>query len=344
MLDGVRRFVTPGRLAAAGLVLLALVAGVLLLAPSNGTYIFLPDRARPVEPLVQVEGGRTGNDAGGIYFVDVIVRRATWMERLFPSIREGSTLVPAHALNPTGIPDEARREGSLREMTRSQRIAAAVALRALGYKVKTQTTGALIAAVSPDTPAAGKLQPTDVVVAVDGKPVRTPAALRRLLRRGPPGTTLTLAVRRGQELERITLTTAPDPSEPRRPIIGVLVEQEARIELPISVRIDTDNVGGPSAGLAFALAVMEDLGRDVDGGYKVAVTGELSLDGAVSSVGGVRQKTIGAERADVDVLLVPVGENAAEARKQADDVRVLPVRTFQQALQKLATLPPKPGD
>jgi Lon-like protease len=336
--------VTPGRLAAAGLVLLALVAGVLLLAPADGTYIFLPDRARPVEPLVHVEGGKPGHDRGGIYFVDVIVRRATWMERLFPSIREGSTLVPARALNPTGVPDEARREGSLREMTRSQRIAAAVALRALGYKVKTETTGALVAAVNPDTPAAGKLQPTDVVVAVDGRPVRTPAALRRLLRRGPPGTTVTLTVRRGQKLERVVLTTVADPSEPTRPIIGVLVEQAAKIDLPLSVRIDTENVGGPSAGLAFALAVMEDLGRDVDGGHKVAVTGELALDGAVSPVGGVRQKTIGAERAGVDVFVVPVGENAAEARKQADDVRVVPVRTFQQALQRLATLPPKARD
>jgi PDZ domain-containing protein len=335
----VTKLATPGRLAAAGLILLALVAGVLLLAPASGTYIFLPDRARPVEPLIQVEGARARTDPGGIYFVDVIVRRATWMERLFPSIREGSTLVSAETLNPTGISDDARRRGNLREMTRSQSIAAAVALRELGYKVTAAPTGALVVAVAPDTPAAGKIQPSDVIVAVDGTRVRRPAGLRRLLRRGTPGTQVSLTIRRDKKLERIILRTVADPRTPNRPIIGVLVEQDANIDLPISVRIDTDNVGGPSAGLAFALAVMEDLGRDVDGGNKVAVTGAIELDGDVSPVGGLRQKTIGAERAGVDVFLVPAGENAEEARRQADDVRVVPVRSFQQALRILATLP-----
>jgi Lon-like protease len=337
----VKKRVTPGRLAAAGLIVLALVAGVLLIAPSSGTYIFLPDRAKPVEPLVEVEGAKAGNHPGGIYFVDVVVRRATWMERLFPSIREGSTLVPAHALNPTGITDDARRQSSLRQMTRSQSIAAAVALRELGYDVETTSTGALITGIGADTPAAGKLQAADVIVAVDGERVRTPAELRRLLRRGSPGQRVALSVRRGRKLEKIELTTTADPRERTRPIIGVLVEQAATIDLPISVRIDTDNVGGPSAGLAFALAVMEELGRDVDGGYKVAVTGELQLDGDVSPVGGVRQKAIGAERAGVDVFVVPVGENAEEARKQAENLRIIPVRSFQQALQELATLPPR---
>jgi Lon-like protease len=338
----VKKLVTPWRLGAAGLILLALVAGILLLAPSSSTYIFLPDRARPVEPLVEVEGGRAGGDPGGIYFVDVIVRRATWMERLFPSLREGSTLVPAHALNPSGISDEARRRNSLREMTRSQSIAAVVALRELGYEVTANPTGALIAAVGPDTPAAGKIEPGDLVVAVDDQRVRTPAELRRLLRQRAPGKSVSLTVRRGNRLREVKVGTVADPQMPTRPIIGVLVEQAADIDLPISVKIDTDNVGGPSAGLAFALAVMEDLGRDVDGGYKVAVTGEIELDGDVGPVGGLRQKTIGAERAGVDVFVVPAGENAEEARKQADDVRIIAVRTFQQTLQALATLPAKP--
>jgi PDZ domain-containing protein len=336
-----RKVVTPGRLAAVGLVLLALVAGLLLLVPTSETYIFLPDRARPLDPLVEVEGAKRRSDPGGIYFVDVIVRRATWMERLFPSIREGSSLVPAGALNPTGLSDAARRRSNLREMSRSQSIAAAVALRHLGYDVTATPTGALVVGVAPDTPAAGKVHPSDVIVAVDGTRVRRPDALRRLLGRGRPGRAVSLTVRRGGELETIRLSTTADPRRPNRPIIGVLVEQEADIDLPVSVRIDTDDVGGPSAGLAFALAVMEDLGRDVDGGNKVAVTGAIELDGDVSAVGGLRQKTIGAERAGVDVFLVPAGENAAEARRQAEDVRVLPVRSFQQALRVLATLPRK---
>jgi PDZ domain-containing protein len=98
-------------------------------------------------------------------------------------------------------------------------------------------------------------------------------------------------------------------------------------------------VGGPSAGLAFALDLMEELGRDVDHGNRVAVTGALELDGTVGEIGGVKQKTIGVERAGIKVFLVPAGDNAAEARRYADGIRIVPVTSFQQALRTLATLP-----
>jgi PDZ domain-containing protein len=83
------------------------------------------------------------------------------------------------------------------------------------------------------------------------------------------------------------------------------------------------------------------LGRDVTNGCRVAATGELSLDGAVLSVGGLKQKTIGARKTGVDVFLVPAGENAEEAQKYAEDLDVVPVESFQQALQELRTSPPK---
>jgi Lon-like protease len=337
----VRRLYTPGRLAAVVVVLLGLVAGVLLLAPASSTYIFLPDEAHPVDPLVVVEGGSSPKDGGGIYYVDVLVRRATWMERLFPSIREGSTLVPERALNPTGVSDSARRQGNLREMSRSQSIAAAVALRELGYEVDAEPTGALIETVFPGTPAAGKLQPTDVVVAVDGTRVRTPGDLRGLVSSKRPGTRVKLDVRRGNRRIEVSLGTVEDPRESGRALLGVATDQDANIRLPIDVRIDAGDVGGPSAGLAFALDVLEELGRDVDRGRKVAVTGEIELDGDVAPVGGIRQKVIGARRSDVDVIVAPAGDNAAEARRHAGDIPVLAVRNFQQALQALATLPAK---
>ena len=107
----------------------------------------------------------------------------------------------------------------------------------------------------------------------------------------------------------------------------------------VNVSIDANGVGGPSAGLAFALDVMEELGRNVDGGHKIAATGEIFLDGPVGPIGGVKQKTIGARRAGVDAFLVPAGDNAREARKYAHGLRIIPVKSFQQALRALATLP-----
>jgi Lon-like protease len=86
---------------------------------------------------------------------------------------------------------------------------------------------------------------------------------------------------------------------------------------------------------------MEKLGRDVDRGYKVAATGEIFLDGQVGPIGGARQKAIGARQSGVDILLAPAGDNATVARRYAGHVRVIAVESFRQALQALATLPPK---
>src|SRR5207249_1872442 len=137
------------------------------------------------------------------------------------------------------------------------------------------------------------------------------------------------------------LKTIADPSDPSHAIVGIGIDQAARITLPVKIAIKTGNIGGPSAGLAFALEVMEKLRRDVDRGYKVAATGQIFLDGGVGPIGGVRQKIFGARQSGVDIMLVPAGENAAVARRYAGSVRVMPVETFRQALRALATLPRK---
>ncbi|HWH06085.1 MAG TPA: PDZ domain-containing protein [Gaiellaceae bacterium] len=318
---------------------LALVAGASFVIPADG-YLLLPDEAKPLADLVEIEGEREADDGdGGIYYVDVVVRKASLLEQHVPPLRpDGADLVPAHALLPPGQNFEQRRRQNLRAMDRSQEIAAAVALRELGYEVDAEPDGALVVGVAPDAPAAGKLETGDIIVAVDGEPVTSPEELREGIAGRKPGDTVELRVRADGKLRTETVGTIESPDDERRPIVGIQVEQHAEVELPLDVDIDLGNVGGPSAGLAFALDVLEELGRDVDGGLRVAATGELRLDGTVAQVGGVKQKTIGARRAGVDVLIVPAGDNASVARRNADGLRVLAVESFQQALQKLATL------
>ena len=180
-----------------------------------------------------------------------------------------------------------------------------------------------------------------MIVAVDGKPVKTPGDLRRLIALHEPGETVKLRVRAGGATREVEVATIESTEEPGRPIIGVIVEQFADIKLPIGVEIDLGGVGGPSAGLAFALDVVEEVRGDVDRGLKVAVTGELELDGGVAPIGGIKQKVIGAQRSGADVFLVPAGDNTVEARRHAGDLRIIPVESFRQALRVLATLPRK---
>ena len=298
-------------------------------------------------PLVTVQGGKDPTGPGGIYYDAVIVRRAKLFEQLFHFVHDGETLVDEDLVNPPGTSDRQVRLENLREMATSQEIAGAVALRYLGYRVKITSTGALIDDVGPGTPAArAGLEPTDIIAAIDGTRVRTPADVRRLMARHNPGDTVRVTIRDGKRLTVKHVGTthcaaSTQGCDPKRAIFGIIVKSAPSITMPIPVTIDAGSIGGPSAGLAFALDVLEELGHDVTRGYRVAATGELDTDGTVEPIGGVKQKAIGVRRAGVDVFLVPAGDNAEEARKWAGDVRVIPVESFRQALRALATLPPK---
>jgi Lon-like protease len=314
-------------------VFLIAVLGALYAIPSNH-YIYLPDKAKAADPLVKVPNDKNRETENGIYMVDVIVRRASILERLLPGLFEGATLVPESRLNPLGVSDAARRESSLQDMTQSQQVAAAVALRELGYGVEAVPNGVLVSQVDPAAPAAGKLEIGDVVVAVDGEKIRTTAELSRYMRGNvEPGQTVEVTVQRGDGMKTVRVGTTRS-ADSGRAVFGILVEQEADITLPVDISIDAGNVGGPSAGLAFALDIVDELGPDIDEGRKVVVTGAIALDGSVEPIGGIKQKTIGAREAGADLFVVPEA-NEAEARRYAEDLPVVSVGTLDEALAEL---------
>ena len=332
-----------GGLLAGGAVVLALAAFLVWVLPSPD-YLYLPNRAQQLDPRVKVEGGHTATGPGGIYYLDVTVRRASWLERLVAVARpDGASLVPGSQVVPSGSSFDEEHRQELAAMDRSEQIAAAVALRKAGLDVKTTLTGVLVELIAPDAPAARVLEPGDLIVSVNGTPVLHAAQLHAQIARHRPGDVISLGVRRGNTSRTVAVRTVPDPGDPRLPIIGIRIAQGATIKLPRNVQIDLGGVGRPSAGLPFALDVLEQLGHNVDHGLRVAATGELDLDGSVRPIGGVKQKTFGARKAGIDVLLMPAGENAAEARRYAGRLRVIPVESFQQALRALATFAASPS-
>ena len=327
--------------AAVALGILGLVTAFVLWIIPAEEFLFTPGDPKPLRDKVEVEGGRPGGE-GDVYYVDIFVRRTSRLEELLPFLRpDDASVVPEQALLPPGTSEEERDRQTAAQMERSELVASAVALRELGYDVPARPKGAVVIDVASDVPAFGKLESGDVIVAVDGRAVRTPDDLRREIGRREPGADVALTVRREEGTTRVVVTTVPNPLEPSRPIVGINVDQEADIELPLEVDIDLGRVGGPSAGLPFALEIARMLGRDVTKGCDVAATGELALDGTVLSVGGLKQKTIAARRTGVDVFVVPTGRNAEEAQTYAEDVDVLAVDSFQQALRALTTRPEK---
>ncbi len=305
------------------------------MVPAHGYQLEIVDPAHPVAPLVHIRGKRpTGS--GTIYFVDVRERPAQLIERLLPWARpDGSSLVPAPA------DSSLDRRLSQLDMSDSQKIAPYVALKLLGYHVNARSKGVTVLEVNENGPAATVLQPGDLILAVDGRPVKTVADLHSLLTRKRPGERVTLRFRRGNAIHQQTLTTTASATDPNQAVVGIVVSDTLQVELPVDITFDARGIGGPSAGLAFALEILKELGRNVAHGHKIAATGALSPDGRVLEIGGVKQKTLGARRAHVDAFLVPAGDNAREARRYADGLRIIPVENVQQALRALATLAPK---
>ena len=323
------------------LLLLVVAFGALAAAafavPSDH-YLFLPDRARPVDPLVEIpgEGDQSETAGSGVYMVDILVRKASLAERVFPGLADGASLVPGHAVNPVGVPETERRRSSLNEMSRSQQIAVTVALRSLGHEVEVREQGVEVDTVVPDRPADGRLEVGDVIVAADGEPVRTREDLLGAMEGIRPGERVRVTVLREGRRVSLQIGTEPAEDDRDRAVFGVIVVQAAEFDFPVDVQIDAGDIGGPSAGLAFALDVVDELGTDVDSGRRIAATGAIDLSGRVGAIGGIKQKTIGARQAGADVFLVP-DENAEEAREHAEDLEIVAVSSFREALSALRT-------
>jgi PDZ domain-containing protein len=137
--------------------------------------------------------------------------------------------------------------------------------------------------------------------------------------------------------------TIAAPDDPNRPLIGFMPHDTRSVTVPYETTIDTNQIGGPSAGLAFTLTLIDALSPgSLTGGHRVAVTGTIAEDGSVGEIGGLHQKTVAVKEAGADVFLVPVAQGdaqIADARKTAGKgIQVIPVATLDDALNALAAL------
>ncbi len=341
-----RKAVTPFRVGVV-LVLALLVTVVILDKIPADKYLFTVDTAHPLAPSVFVQGAHPAG-TGKLFYVDVHEKQATELDLLLRRwLYPHSTLTPTGQVIPRGVTSAEELQAAFREMATSQRIAAAAALSRLGYDVIGPQNGVLVDLVYGNVPAAAKVFPSDVIVGANGRPTTTLAELRAAMALVKPRETVSLRILRGTKTVLERVKTIFDPKEPKQALLGIFIDQSRRIKkLPFKVSINLAGVGGPSAGLPFALEVMQKLGTDVTHGYKVAATGEIHLDGRVSAIGGVEQKTWGARNAGAQIFLVPVDAgNAKEAEKYAGpNLKIIPVTSLDQALRALAALPKLPKE
>lgn len=240
-----------------------------------------------------------------------------------------------------------QRQIGAQSMTTSKQIAEYVALGMLGYPVSFAYGDVIIQELvcldDPSPRSACKvLEPGDVIVAVDGKSTPTLAELIDAMEGKEPNQDITVTViphlGGNQESRRVTLIASPD--DPERTIIGFIPVDTRTVELPFEVEIDTDSIGGPSAGLAFTLALLDEMTPgDLFGGKRVVATGTVSEDGSVGSIGALPQKAVAVKMSDADIFFVPASQGEAELtvarRVLGKSVRLVPVASVDEALTVL---------
>ena len=225
-------------------------------------------------------------------------------------------------------------------MDNSKQTAEVVALRQLGYDIEATGTGAVVFEVVEGSAAEEVLQAGDVIVAIDGEPVGIADELVELLGAHEPGDEVVLSVEQEDaEPNDVAVTLGSNPDDETSPFLGVSAgTRNVEFELPFEVSIDSGEVGGPSAGLAFTLAIIDVLTPgSLTGGQDVAVTGEIRLDGTVGPIGAIKQKVETVKRAGARLFLVPRPEYE-EALEYADELEVVAVDDVEDALEALESV------
>jgi len=236
-------------------------------------------------------------------------------------------------------PDESEEEveqQSSVQMVSSQDTAVAVALAELGYDLDKITE---VLAVTPGSPAEGNLEARDEIVSVNGTKVKNATAVSRLVRRTERGDTATFVVRRKDGTETVRVTPEPSEDDPDIPIVGIIVGPSYDFPFEVSVNID-DNIGGPSAGLIFSLAVYDTLTPGaLTGGIAVSGTGTISEDGRVGPIGGIQQKIVAAADSGAELFLVPPRncEAALALGLDEEEMRLVKAPTMSSAVTSIET-------
>lgn len=322
-------------------------------------YISKPGGAYELSPIVEVEN-QDVDDEGELRLLTIALSKATPATFLYQLWRDPEHLMEANQIRREDEDDEAYEVRQLKLMSNSQINAIQVAYEQTGNDYTLTNNGLFIYSVVKGSPADGKLRPGDRITAVEGQEEISESILQELLATKEVGDTLELTIQRDGKSRQVAITLGSIPEIPGRPAVGISYQQDQQIETEREVVFQSDEIGGPSAGLMFTLEIMNQLvEEDLTKGYRIAGTGEILQDGTVGRIGGVDLKVIAAADENVDFMFAPDDELSDEllasnpdletnyqtairtVEEKNLDIEIVPVKTIQDALDYLEKLPPK---
>ncbi len=325
--------------------LLALLAALLILLPVPYARISpgpATDTLGEVDgkPLIVINGRDTFPVTGKLELTTVSItnpdHNMSLIEALTGWFRSGVAVVPKETIYDSSKSADDIAAENQRQMSLSQKHATAAALKAMKIDIESFV---VVSSLTDGRPAAEKLKLGDRILEVDGAAIAKPEEVVLAVRKHKPGEKVVFKISRGGTESTETITTVANPDDDSLPFIGL--SPDVDYKFPFSVKIELDNVGGPSAGLMFALGIIERLTpEEITGGRIVAGTGSIDDDGTVGKIGGIVMKIRGAKKTGATVFLVPA-ENCREAAEGAPKgielVKVDKLTTAVSALEALRT-------
>ena len=287
-------------------------------------------------PLISIPGEETYPTDGTLSMLTVNVvgnreSRPNWVEVISAWADPSRAVVPLDAVYPEGETIEQSNEQSAIDMQNSQKDAIAASLSSLGYEFSSTLT---VASFSPDSPSEGILLAGDQILTVNGTKPADVSELRSIIADNGTEMPVTMEISRDGIASTVQVSPAPSTEDPTVPIVGIGVG--ADYDFPFEVKIQLEKVGGPSAGLMFALGIIDKLTPgELNGGADVAGTGTISATGEVGPIGGIRQKLYGARDGGAEYFFAPKANCDEVVGHVPDGLTVFAVQTLTQALAAL---------
>ena len=314
--------------------LIIIVASIMPFGLMKTDYYFMAP-GPPYQWDIEIEGTEFYDYEGNLYQLTVRRDEANYFTYIWAKVDNSVDLYSREVILPKGVTPQELSEISMQNMKTSENVAIAVALDSLDYEIETQGDGVLVVGILDDSPVAGKLLKEDLITSINNEEIKSTTEFIALLRTYEIGDIVSIGIIREGIKKSIETKLIEHIDYENEPMVGFLASTpNQRFVFPISIDIDTGNVGGPSAGLMMALNVYNSLiENDITNGIKVAGTGTIEIDGSVGPVGGVKQKVIAAKNAGASLILVPTANFNDIKSYIDDDTNIIPVDTFKQALE-----------
>lgn len=325
---------------------LVLIGGMYFSLPY---YVSKPGMAKELAPIITVENGY--KEQGNFMLTTVRMGRANIYSYLEAKLRKYEEIYPIDTILDKQETEEEYNVRQLQLMAASKLNAIDVAYRKAGLPVHYKYKGIYVIQVYPGMPADGVLKTGDRIFKIDGQRFSSSAQFIKYLEAKHAGDQVKITYSRKKTVKTVSLTLKTFKEDPKRAGIGIALVDDKQIIVEPKVKVKTDDIGGPSAGLMFSLEIYNQLTKeDLTKGYNIAGTGTIDIDGTVGPIGGIEQKIVAADKAGAELFFAPNEKGSKDSNyriavKTARDIKtkmkIIPIDTFDQAVDYLEKLPPK---